>query len=1043
MPGFSIRNPYFIIVACLLVAVIGVTSLLRMPVDLFPEIKMPVVAVATFYPGMPPEKIEGDITTRYERFFTLASGIDRMESRSLPGVSIIKIYFHPGTDPDAAVTSISNLAMANLRRLPPGTLPPILLKFDASSLPVCLVTVKGKGLSETVLRDTAYYSIRNQLATVRGVSVPQPFGGKVRQIMVYLDPLKAEAHNLSPMDVVRAVNEANLILPAGNVKIGPLDYGINLNSQLSTIEEINELPLKTSGAAAVRVKDIGEARDAEQIQLNVVRVDGQNSVYVPVLKQGGDTNTISVVDGTKEALKRLTGIPEGLQTDVVFDQSLFVKRAVRTLLQEGALGIFLTSLMILIFLGSLRATVAVFISIPLSALATFTILDLSNNSVNTMILGGLALAFSRLVDNSVVVIENIYRHLEMGAPPEKAAEEGGREVAMPVLAATLTTAVVFFPVTLFYGVSRYLFTALALAVVLSLFASYVVALTVVPLFCARYIRISSERRAATSREPAVARFNAWFHRKFEGLLDRYERLLAAALNRPRLTVSALMGVFAASLLIYPLLGVAYFPRTEGGQFIVNLKAPSGTRLEVTQEEVRKAEELIRSVVAPDDLKTIVSNIGITQDISAIYTSNSASHTAFVQVSLMDNARTGSYEYMARVRRKLAAELPHMVAYFQPGGMVDAVLSLGLPAPINLQVSGSNLEEDYRVATQIARRIRSVRGVSDVFIPPDHDAPRLEMKVDRQRASQVGLTAREVVSNVITSLVSNQMIAPTFWVDPESHNDYYLTVQYPEGRVRTLSDLKSIPLRGEDQSDPTTLDAVTDLARAQGPTQIDHYQIRRAVDIYINTAGEDLGPATEEIERIIAETPLPEGVRVDMRGMVQAMRESFRSFAVGLGLSALLVYLILVAQFRSFTDPFLILLAVPMGLIGVLLILWLSGTTLNVQSLMGVVMLVGIASSNSILIVDFARRALLAGMPVKRALSQACRIRLRPILMTSLATIIGLAPIALSLGTGGEAYAPLARAIIGGLTVSVLLTIFIVPAAYLLVYRRRERRPVDE
>jgi multidrug efflux pump subunit AcrB len=1040
MPRFAIRNPYFIIVVCLFIAVIGSASLVRTPVDLFPNINIPVVAVATFYPGMRPEQIESNITTRFERFFTLGSGIDRMESRSLPGVSIIKIFFQPGTDPDAAVMSISNLAMANLRRLPPGTMPPILLKFDASSLPVCLVTVKGEGLSETVLRDTAYYSIRNQMARIPGASVPQPFGGKVRQIMIYLDPLRMEAHQLSPMDVVRAVNDTNLILPAGNVKIGPLDYGIKANSQLSTIEEINEAPLKTAGAAAVRVKEIGEAKDAEQIQYNVVRVDGQNSVYVPVLKQGGDTNTIAVVDGTKEALTKLTGIPEGLQTDVVFDQSLFVKRAIETLLHEGALGIFLTSLMILIFLGSLRATVAVCLSIPLSALATFIVLYFGGNSVNTMILGGLALAFSRLIDNSVVVIENIFRHLEMGEPPEVAAEKGGREVALPVLAATLTTVVVFFPVTLLYGVSKFLFSALALSVVISLFASYIVALTVVPLFCAKLIKGHHDRRPRRGRRPALgARFNAWFNRRFEGFLNVYDRLLHVALNRPVATIVALSGVFALSLLIYPLLGVAFFPRTEAGQFVINLKAPSGTRLEVTQEEVQKVEDLIRQVVSPEELGIIVSNIGITQDISAIYTSNSAPHTAFVQVSLREGAKTGSYEYMNRVRQRLRAELPHLTTYFQSGGMVDAVLNLGLPAPINVQVSGSNLEKDYEVATQIAREIRKLKGVSDVYIPQDLDAPALELDVDRNRVGQLGLNTREVVSNVITSLVSNQMIAPTFWVDPKSGNDYYLTVQYPEGRVQTLNDLKSIPLRASNRPKPTTLDTVTTFDRAQGPTEIAHYQIRRVIDVYVNTTGEDLGRVVAGIEQIIAQTKLPDGVQVDTRGMAQAMRASFRSFAIGLLLSALLVYLILVAQFRSFLEPFLILLAVPMGLIGVLLILWATGTTLNVQSLMGVVMLVGIATSNSILIVDFARRLIADGVAVREAVAQACRVRLRPILMTSLATIIGLAPMAFQLGTGSEAYAPLARAIIGGLSVSVVLTIFIVPAAYLLVYGRKPQR----
>src|SRR5258707_14656938 len=512
-----------------MIAVVGVSSMARMPVDMFPAMNIPVVVVATFYSGMPPEQIETDITSRFERFFTLGSGIEHIESRSLPGVSEIKVFFQPGTNPDSAVTTLSNLAMAQLRRLPPGTLPPVVLKFDASSLPVCLVTVSGEGLDETKLRDLAQFQVRNQIAGVPGASVPQPFGGRYRQIMVYADPYKLEAHQLSLMDVVRSVNSANLILPAGDVQLGLLDYSIYTNSQLRTVAEINQLPLKTVHQSSVRVADIGYAKDAQQIQTNLVRVDGQRSVYVPVLKQGGDTNTIAVVDGIKEAVQHLFDVPQQLITRVVFDQSLFVKTAIETLLHEGAIGLFLTSVMILVFLGSMRATVAVFFSIPLSALATFIALSLGGNSINSMVLGGLALAFSRLIDNSVVVLENIYRHLEMGEDPALAAEKGGREVALPVLAATFTTVVVFFPVTFLYGVSKFLFTALALAVALSLFASYAVALTVVPLFCARFIKAPAHHGTPSSERPVQVdhpkprwtlgdRFNIWFNNRFESFL---------------------------------------------------------------------------------------------------------------------------------------------------------------------------------------------------------------------------------------------------------------------------------------------------------------------------------------------------------------------------------------------------------------------------------------------------------------------------------------------------------------------------------------------
>jgi multidrug efflux pump subunit AcrB len=1045
MSRFALRYPYLLIVICLITCVVGVTSLVRMPVDLFPSINIPVVVVATFFSGMPPEQIENDITGRFERFFTLASGIDHIESRSLPGVSLIKVYFQPGMNADNAVSVIANLAAANLRRLPPGTLPPVVLKFDASSLPVCLVTLKGEGLNETQLRDLGQYAVRNQIANVPGASVPQPFGGRYRQIMVYVDPLKLEAHQLSVMDVVRAVNDANLILPAGDVRIGPLDYNIYCNSQIEKLEDINQIPLKTVGHSSVMVADVGLAKDASQIQNNIVRVDGQKSVYLPVLRQGGDANTIAVVEGIKGSVSRLLDVPKQLITKVVFDQSVFVRNAIENLIHEGAIGLVLTGVMILVFLGSVRATVGVFLSIPLSVLATFFALSLGSGTVNTMVLGGLALAFSRLIDNSVVVLENIFRHIELGETPAVAAEKGGREVALPVLAATLTTVVVFFPVTFLYGVSRFLFTALALAVVLSLFASYFVAMTVVPLFCARFIKGHQAGGAETPhselRTPHSIGwgqgFNSWFNRKFHNLLDRYERLLDLSLLRPLATVAGLMGVFLLSLGIAPLIGVAYFPRTDPSQFVINLKAPAGTRLEKTEAFTKQVEQIVREEVPAAELGVVVANIGVTPGFSSIYTPNSAQHTAFVQASLKENHTASSYEYMNRVRRRLVKELPQLTAYLQSGGLVDAVLNLGLPAPMDIQVSGSDIEAAHRTASELARKIRALPGVSDVLVPQDVDYPALQLDIDRERASQLGLSSKEVVGNVITALTSDQMIAPSYWVDPRTGNDYLLTVQYFEGQVKNMADLSAIPIRSVNHPLPARLDAVSRIRHIHAPTEVDHYQLRRVMDVYVATTGEDLGSVLQAVNKTIVKTQLPEGVRVVVRGSVQGMQASFKSFGLGLILSVLLVYLILVAQFKSWIDPLVILLAVPTGLTGVLLTLLITGTTLNVMSLMGVVMMVGIVVSNSILIVEFTRRLREDGKSLREAVALACRVRLRPVLMTSLATLIGLLPMALKLGTGTEAYAPLARAIIGGLAVSVVLTVFIVPAAYLLVYRRRE------
>lgn len=1047
MSRFSVRFPYFIVVVCLIVSVLGIASLARMPVDLFPKIKIPVVVVATFFSGMPPEQVENDITGRFERFFTLGSGIDHIESRSLPGVSLIKIYFQPGTDADSAVTTISNLAMANLRRLPPGTLPPVVLKFDASSLPVCLITLKGQGLNQTSLRDLGQYAIRNQVANVPGASVPQPFGGKYRQIMVYVDPLKLEARQLSVMDVVRSVNNSNLILPAGDIVVGPYDYSLYTNSQLDTIDEINRLPLKTASGGTVMVGDVGRARDASQIQTSLVRIDGQRSVYLPVLKQGGDANTIAVVDGIRKAVAHLVDVPKELISKVVFDQSIFVKSAIDNLIHEGLIGIVLTGLMIFVFLGNFRATLAVFLSVPLSALATFFALSLGDNTVNTMVLGGLALAFSRLIDNSVVVLENIFRHMEMGKSPQDAAEVGGREVMLPVLASTLTTGIAFFPVTFLAGVSKFLFSAMALAVVISLAASYFVAMTVVPLFCARLLGADAAAHDAGEHLPADAsrlqRFKHWFNRKFAAFLRRYDATLLRSLGRPLATLTALLGAAVLLLGLFPALGFSYFPRTDPGQFVINLKAPTGTELYGTEALVKRVEDVVRDVVKPEDLNLIMSNIGSTPGFSSIYTSNSATHTAFVQVGLKENHRIGSYAYMDMVRERLRKEVPEVSTYFQSGGLVDAIVNQGLPTPIDIQISGSNLASMRAIAEHIAGQLRDVKGISDVLIPQDIDAPALKIDVDRVRAAELGLSQKEIVSNVITAATSNAMIAPSYWVDPVSGNDYLMTVQYFDRSIKNLSDLKSIPLRSGNSAEVTTLDSVASIRQISAPTEIDHYQLRRTIDVYVATSGEDLSRVTAAIKSILANEHLPGGERIALHGSVQNMYSSFSSFSTGLLLSTLLVYLVLVAQFSSFVDPLLILLAIPTGLAGVVVTLFATGTTLNIMSLMGVVMMIGIVVSNSILIVEFTRQLMRDGVPLQQAVREASRTRLRPILMTSLATIIGLIPMALKLGEGSEAYAPLARSIVGGLTASVATTIFVVPLAFYLTYERRARGRAKE
>ena len=1045
MSRFAIRTPYLIIVSCLIILVLGVSSIARMPVDMFPQMNVPVVIVATFYSGMPPEQVEGNITYHLERFFTLASGIDHIESRSLNGVSIIRVYFQPDTNADADAAIIANLAVSDMKDLPPGTFPPVVLKSDASSLPVCLVTMNGDGMSDGALKDIAQNFVRNQLAGVPGASIPQPFGGPWRQIQFYVDPYKLEARQLSPMDVVRSLNQSNLVLPAGDVKIGNLDYDIYSNAQFN-LTDAAQYPIKMNGENPVLMSDVGQLKDSHALQYNVVHVDGQRSVYLPVLKQGGNSNTISVVNGVRAMLKHLVDIPSAMHTSVVFDQSRFVKTAIETLLHEGGVGLFLTCLMILIFLGSLRATVAVFFSIPLSVFATFIVLQMTGSSINSMVLGGLALALSRLIDNSVVVLENIYRHLEIGESQRVAAENGGREVALPVLAATLTTAVVFFPVTLLEGVSKFLFTAMALSVVISLAASYFVAMTVVPLFCSKYLKLdnpehlseaaSGEARTLSGQAGWATRFNTAFNHRFEQMLTRYEVLVKRVLQQP-IRVLAVFGiVFAVSLSLYAFLGFSYFPQTDAGQFVINIKAPSGTKLDVTEKDFAQAEQIIRQAIGPTDLGMIVDNIGVDNGFSAIYTPNAAMHTGFIQVGLTPDHRIGSYTYIRKIKYALAQQMPELSSYFSTGSLVDAVVNMGAPAPIDIQISGANFTQDNDVAQKIAGQLRRSPTIADVFIPQDLDYPSLRVNVDRLHAAKLGLSEKEVLDNVITSLTSNQMIAPNLWIDNKNGNNYFLTVQYPETQIRTVQDLESIPLHAEGINQPTRLGMVASIQPMRAPTEVDHYQIRRKLDIYVRPATENLGSADDRVRQVLASLNVPSNVNITVHGSAEAMHASFHSFSVGLTLSLILLYLVLVAQFRSFIDPAIILLALPPGIIGVLVTLVLTGTTMNVMSLMGVVMLAGIAMSNSILIVEFAHHLRSEGKSVADAIIESCRVRLRPILMTSLATIIGLLPMALKLGEGSESYAPLARALVGGLVLSVALTIFLVPAGFYLVYSKQ-------
>ena len=1045
MSNFALRNPHTIIVGALITILLGVIAFSRMPVDVFPNLKIPAVVVATFYPGMPPLEMERDITTRFERFFTLGTDIEHIESRSLPGVSIIKVFFQPNANIDTAAASLANLAMADLRHLPPGTLPPLVLKFDASSLPVTLVTVSGKGFSEAQLRDQAQYNIRNQLATVSGSSVPPPFGGKYRQIMVYVNREALQARGLTLMDIVRKLNDANLIIPAGDAKIGDTDYFVDTNSLIEDPEWINDVPVKVGGAGQVPVfvRDIGHAEDAAQIQQNVVRINSQRSVYLPVLKQG-NANTIAVVDGVRGLLPKVFGLPEGMKLQSIFDQSSYIRAAVESLEHEAGSAAVLASLMILLFLGCFKSTFAIFLSIPLSILAATFGLYMNGSTINVMTLGGFALAIGRLVDDSVVVLENVDRHLAMGKPPEEAARDGASEVALPVLASTITTVIVFFPVMFLAGVAKYLFSALSLAVVLSMAASYVVAMTVIPIYCARFL--TAEEALAEAHGTGRGTVLGAFNRAYDRFADWYGRMLHRALDHKYVVIGMATALFVVSMSGYRLLGTELFPRTDAGQFIINLRAPRGSRIGVTEALTERMEKVIREVIPSRDLSMVVSNLGLAPGFSAIYSPNAASDSGFIMVSLKPDHERSTFAYMKAVRRALRQQVPQVRSFFQSGSIIDAVLNFGLAAPIDVQLNGPDYDLLHGFAETVEGRIRKLPEVADTLIPQESGYPSLDVRVDRQKAGRLGLTQRDVVTNIITALTSNQMIAPSIWIDPKTGNDYFLTAQYREQDIQSLETLLNIPVLGgrdgrdgTDQENAVLLRNVATVTPETQPAEADHYNIQRVVDVLVSPRGEDLKGTQLAIEKALSDMKMPPDVSVAFRGAVAAMQASFASFGFGLGTAVLLLYLVMVAQFRSFVDPFIIMFAVPMGLIGVVAILLATGTTLNIESFMGTIVMVGIVVSNSILLVDFTNQRRRGGEELRRAVVEASRIRLRPILMTALATVVGLLPIAMKLGAGSEASAPLARAAVGGLAVSTVLTLALVPAIYEMIYSRYAQR----
>ena len=1069
MPGFSLRNPHLIVVVALLVAILGVMAFAQMPVDVFPRLHIKAVVVATFYPGFAPLAMEQDITSRYERFFTLGNGIEHIESRSIPGVSAITVYFHPDVDIGVGAANLATLAIGDLGLMPPGTQPPLVLEYNSSSsIPVILVTVTGP-YSETELQNEGRYNVRNFMATVEGASVPYPFGGRIRQVMVYLDRQKLQAKGITLDDVTDAVNATNQILPSGDAKIGPYDWYVYNNGQIPSPADLNQVPVMIGPAQApTYVGDVGKAENAAQIQYNTVLIDGKPSVYIPIFKQTG-ANTLDVIQGVTRAVGEVTGLPPSMKVGTLFSQEGTILEAVHALEHEAASGALLASLMILVFLGSLRSTFAIFLSIPLSILAGIVGLSLSNQTINLMTLGGFTLAIGRLIDDSTVVLENINRHLATGKPPQDAAADGAEEVTYAVLASTISTIVVFLPVIFLFGVSKYLFTALALAVLFSMVASYLVSMSIIPIYCARWLSPEETRRAAqreatgvdTRRGPLAA-----FDRRYERFAQGFARLLDRSMNHKPMVIGGAFTLFVFSMMLFPRLGTRLFPETDPGKFVINITTPVGTRLELTEAAAKHIDRIIREVIPPHDLENVIANLGIVANISALYTPNSGEDTGQIMVALRGGHSRSTEYYEQALRQALDREMPEVKTFFTSGSIIDAVLDFGALAPIDVQLSAP-ISKDFGAMFEFARRIsdrlRGLPQVGQIVTKQIADYPTVEVNVDRTKAARLGITERSVITNLITAMNSNNLIKPSIWIDPRNGDDYYLSAQYFEENINSFQTLLNIPVgtrmgdayhdysynaqrsRSDTASgheDSILLGDVARVQRTRYPSEADHYNIQRVVDVLVSPRASDMGGTLDAVRRAVAGMQAPADVKVYFRGSVVNMQKTFQSMERGFLLAVLVVYLVGVAQGRSWLDPFIFLFSVPMGMIGVVWMLWVTDTTINIESMMGVIVMIGIVVSNAILLIDFANERRREGQPLRQAAVEAARIRMRPILMTSLATVAGLTPLAMKLEAGSAASAPLARSVIGGLTVSLVMTLFLVPSLWELFYSLKPGRVAE-
>ena len=1034
----ALNRPYTFIVLALLILILSPVVILRTPTDIFPSINIPVVAVAWTYTGLSPEETEGRITTVYERVLTTTvDNIEHIESTTVNGTAIVKIYLQPSASIDRANAQITAVSQTILRQLPPGSLPPLILNYNASTVPILQLGLSGRGLTEPQLNDIALNFLRTQLVTVPGASVPFPFGGKQRQVMVYLNPRLMQAKGLSPNDVLTALGNQNLILPGGTAKMDEFEYDVDLNADLKTVQEFNDLPIKTFGNTVIYLRDVATVSDGFAPQTNVVRQDGNRGALVTILK-AGDASTIDVVEGIRKILPRVAQtLPPELKIQPLSDQSIFVRGAINGVIREAVIAATLTGLMILIFLGSWRSTVIIAISIPLSILTSVMVLSFLHETINIMTLGGLALAVGILVDDATVTIENIERHFEEGAELHDGILDGAGQIAVPALVSTLCICIVFLPMFFLSGVARYLFVPLAEAVIFAMLASYILSRTLVPTL-AMYLLKAHKHGDAASSNP-FARFQKGFEHLFQRVRSSYSSLLARLVSDRVFFVPLFLVVCFLGFALIPFLGQDFFPDTDSGQFILHVRPKTGTRIEETARLADLVERSIRETIPPNEMDNILDNIGLPySNINYIYNRSglTGAADADILVSLKEkHHRTAGY--VRTLRDKLPREYPGATFYFLPADIATQTLNFGLPAPIDIQIDGADVAGNRRVADKMLTELSHVRGIADLRVQQQSDYPKFHITADRTKAAQGGFTERDIANSVLISLSGSFQVTPMFYLNPKNGVSYNLVTQTPQYDIGSGQDLQNIPISGPNQKRPAILTDVASIQRTSELASINHYNIRRVVDIYASVQDRDLGAVGRDVNRIVDANRklLPRGSFVTTRGQYGTMRSAYVGLIGGLGFSIVMVYLLIVVNFQSWLDPFIIITALPAALAGIVLFLFITHTTLSVPALMGAIMCMGVATANSILVVAFAKERLLHHGDSITAAIEAGTTRFRPVIMTALAMIIGMIPMALGLGDGGEQNAPLGRAVIGGLLCATVATLVFVPSVFALLHRR--------